>query len=218
MKRNNVGCGTIIKRWLVFGGIILVLVILAANTGKDKAPPPPAPAVSALQSEDVTPQPTATLSPTATAGPTATPYPTPQPTMTPEPYRVIPDAIRKSLSTSNRKGVTRVHIEVTASEPYIVIITWAINDNLTEGLIKGSAKRDIVLMLKALDETRIPFNKVNLIGTFSLVDTYGNAHETTVVKATYNYNTVRRINWNGFLNDNAYAIADTLWLHRLFQE
>ena len=215
MESKSVGCGTIIKRWLIFGGIILVLIIVAANTGKDKTKENTAPttsAVSALPDNDITPQ------PTATEGPTATPKPTRVPTATASAQTRLQYAFEKSLGSSNRKDVIRVAIYVTNYDPPEVIISWAINDNLTEGLIRGSAKRDIALMLKTLDDSGIRFDSVRLTGSFSLADQYGKATEETVVKAVYKWDTVQRINWAGFLNDNVYAIADTLWLHRLFQE
>jgi len=60
-------------------------------------------------------------------------------------------AIEKQLGSSNREDVKRVgYFSVeTGPEPQ-VFVEWAINDNLTEGLVKSGAQMDIADILDNL--------------------------------------------------------------------
>ncbi len=57
------------------------------------------------------------------------------------------------------------------------------------------------------------------MATFPLVDTYGNSNETNVVLVTYDRSNLDKVNWDNFLTDNAYVIAnqDTLYIHPALQ-
>ena len=92
-------------------------------------------------------------------------------------------------------------------------ITFTINENLTEGLIKTSAKIDVTKILKTVDSWEYDFDELVIFGSMSLVDKFGNAEEENVLKVTYRSGTVDRINWDNFLHNNVYAIADNFWLH-----
>jgi hypothetical protein len=99
----------------------------------------------------------------------------------------------------------------------VVSVRFSIDDNLTAGLIKGSAKSDIKAILKAVQDAGFPYSEINVVGTLDMQDKFGNSQEDEVVRATYLHSTVNKINWSGFLTDNIYAIADNIWLHRAFQ-
>ena len=93
---------------------------------------------------------------------------------------------------------------------------WAINDNLTSGMIAGSARLDIRNMLEVIADSQEPYTSVLFRGTFSLVDQLGNASEDTVVEATFTKSVIDRINFENFLTDNVYAIAEETNIHREF--
>lgn len=141
----------------------------------------------------------------------ATPTATSEPTATPSASQVISEA----LGSSNRE-VDRVR--VTVNETGFLLVEWAINDNLTEGMIKGGAKIDVLDMLEAVDRAGIAFTWITMHGTFPLTDAFGNTEETQVVRAIYMKDTVDRINFDGLLFDNVYRIADELGLHPVFKE
>jgi hypothetical protein len=94
-----------------------------------------------------------------------------------------------------------------------LLITFTINDNITEGLIKTSAKIDVTKILKTVDSSEYEFDELVIFGSMSLVDKFGNTEEENVLKATYSSGTVDRVNWDNFLHYNVYAIADNTWLH-----
>lgn len=100
----------------------------------------------------------------------------------------------------------------------VIDIQWAINDNLTENMIKTGARIDIADMLQAIDETGVSYELINFEGTFSMVDRLGNAREETVVWATYDAETVAKINWPNFLTDNVYNVAASSKRHPAFQD
>jgi hypothetical protein len=85
-------------------------------------------------------------------------------------------------------------------------------------MIKTGAKINITDILRAIDEGGIEYGLINFEGTFSLVDKLGNVSEETVVWATYDADTVSKINWPRFLHKDIYDIAVSSKLHPLFAE
>ena len=169
-----------------FGGLIVLLTVIGVFVGGSE--------------ESEVPQVT---SPTTA--------PTPQAERSPR--QTIGDAVIKALGKSNREveGAFSDSHQVQAvvlSDERAVTVQWAINDNLTSGLRKGGARRDVVDILKAVHESGVPYESILVVGTFPLVDLLGNASETPVVRAVYDQSTVEQINWDGFQSDNVYRIAD----------
>ena len=122
--------------------------------------------------------------------------------------------IEDALGTSNR-SVRRVSEARLQGER--LFVRWAINDNLTAGMIRGGARIDIRDMLEVIADGSETYTTVFLQGTFAMVDQLGNASETPVVEATYTKDTVDRINFENFLTDNVYAIAENTDLHPQFR-
>jgi len=122
--------------------------------------------------------------------------------------------VQRVLGSSNR-GIARMYkIEY---EDNSIQVGFTINDNLTNGWIKSGAKYDIAKILKAVQSSGYDYSEVIVIGTFSLTDKFGNSEESPVIRAKYTRNTINRINWQGFLPDNVYDIADSVSLHPTFE-
>ena len=193
-----------------FGGFIVLLIALSLVFGEVDAP------------ETVTPRPT--RAPTFTA-------PTPTLTTTEAAIlataeaaratteaatfatatrvaapQVAADAVAETLTKGNR-GVKRVE-KVALSDEGAVTVQWAINDNLTSGLRKGAARRDVVKILRAVQWSGVSYESILVVGTFSMVDRYGNVSESPVIRALYNRSTVEKIKWDTFRADNVWWIAD----------
>jgi len=163
-----------------------------------------------------TPMPTDTPKPTNTPIPTVTPTPTntPKPTETPTAEEKVCGLITEKLGSINRKGVARVEeCKIVPGSKPEVFVRWAINDNLTGGLIRTGMYMDIVDILKAVRNANIQYSTVQVRGTFPLVDVYGNVSEATVVRATYTKTTIDKINWNNFITKNILLIAEREWVH-----
>lgn len=123
--------------------------------------------------------------------------------------------VRETLGSSNRDA-QRVE-EVWVNNAGWVQIRWAINDNLTAGLIKNSAKKDIMDVGEALCEAGY-CDGLTMQGSFPLVDQYGNTNEVTVVGVVFTPETLARINWESLLLKNVYVVADSVELHPTFQD
>lgn len=185
----------------------------------------PAAEVASETSVDRTSVPTRTKAPsptprsTKTPRPTRTPVPTEPPTAIPVPEEDIERVVREVLGTGNRDDVKRVKVVIVeeTNGTYHVTVEWAINNNLTEDMIRSGARRDVVHVGEALSEGGWPIYALTMAGSFSLVDVYGNAKETNVVKVAYSEETFGKINWTAIDFDNIYLVADSKAIHRLFQ-
>lgn len=98
-----------------------------------------------------------------------------------------------------------------------ITVVFAVNDNLLDSMIIGGSKVDIRDCLKAVSRSSLDYSTIRFQGTFSLVDKFGNSSEGKVLDMTYNKRDVDRINWDGFLFGDAFAIASGSWLHPAFQ-
>ena len=131
--------------------------------------------------------------------------------------------LEKSLGENNRgiNTITSVEIETvayTVDEPTLEIsIVWTINDNFTGNMIRRGIMMDIADILKVISESGIAYETVFLTGTFPLVDALGNITESNVVMVWYG-DIIEEINWDGFLTDNVYVIADDFWMHPAMKE
>lgn len=127
----------------------------------------------------------------------------------------VREAVVGALGRRNRDGAPSPRVSFDEATGR-VSVNWAINENLTEGMTKRGAQLDIVHILEAVVDSRVPFNAVDIEGTYSMVDTFGNASEQSVVSVTYSRETVTRINFDNFLTENAYVIADGKRIHPAF--
>jgi hypothetical protein len=152
---------------------------------------------------------------TPTPGPTRTPAPTKTPAPTRTAVEGLSEFLERALGDGNR-GLKRLQTvqEVDGG----LVIQWAINDNLTSGLVKFGAKRDVKDLLQTVDQSNIAYEFVILQGTFSLKDTFGNTAEQASVLVQYNRATVERINFAGIDIDTIYLIADDISLVPAFRD
>lgn len=134
-----------------------------------------------------------------------------------EPDVALAASIRDELTSGNREGVERIS-DVVIGPDGRVVVAWAINDNLTEGMIKSGSRIDATKMLQLIREAGLGQDGAFLEGTFSMVDQYGVAEETVVIRASYSGETLQRINFDNFLHDNIWAVADSAMIHPAFQE
>lgn len=171
-------------------------------------------AIAAIDATEAA-KPTVTPLPSDTPFPTDTPGPTSTPTNTPEPEVYLRRQIEDALGSSNREVDRLVDFEIVTD---VLVVRWAINDNLSEDLIKGGAKLDIVDILESIDDSGIDYSEVQLKGMFPLVDEFGNSTEVPVVEVSYLSDTVDKINWDNFLFENVYEIADRVIIVPAFRD
>jgi hypothetical protein len=167
-------------------------------------------AIGAVQDQPADSKPQASTA-SEPSTPIALPTATSQPT---SPQDRVRDAVQKALGPSNRKGAPPLEVVLDGSAN--VSITFPISENLTEGMTKRGAQMDVVKILRAINSSGVDYNAIDVHGTFSMVDRFGNATEQPVVTARYLHQTVNRINFNNFLTENIYKIADGQRLHPAF--
>ncbi len=142
----------------------------------------------------------------------------PEPTATFEPRAALKAEIERVLGTGNRNVPRLTELNFDDPEPGAMFVHWAINDNLTEDLIKFGAKSDATDILKAIALSGMDYTYVILSGSFPMVDEFGNSDEKNVVNLTFYKETVGQINWENFLSDNIYGIADEANIWVAFQD
>ena len=129
------------------------------------------------------------------------------------PEGALKDSIREALGELNRDG-NRIHeIDIRGDNNDLVSVRFSLNDNFSEGSILRAGMLDIIDILKAVDSSSIDYSIVIVEGTFLMTDTYGNESEEQVIFASYSKENIDQINWNNFLTDNIFVIADTYNLH-----
>ena len=135
----------------------------------------------------------------------------------------VSKAIREELGKSNRDGVKRVDSIVYNNDGGLgaVVIRWAINENITDGLTKKGAKMDVSNMLEVIQKLQkqgLHVKAATFAGTYSLVDQLGNNSEDKVIQAAYGGSTIKQINFNNFLDKNVYDVADDVTIHPAFKD
>ena len=106
-------------------------------------------------------------------------------------------------------GIFRRLTSLTMDEDSSISVQFAINDNLTEDLIRFGARHDVYKILKAVHDSGLDYNFVGVVGTFPMNDAYGNTSEDKVVRLSYDRATIDKINWDGFnYADDMFKIAD----------
>jgi hypothetical protein len=195
--------------WLIFSIFGLLLVCFACGLFMQSG--------IATNSEEGVIDLTNEPKPTSRPRPTKTPKPTIRPTPIPSTMGRLESVLSNELRDSNR-DVARVS-EINKNEITEQInITWTINDNLTEKLIRYGARKDIITILDTIYHSNVDFEEVFLSGTFSMVDQYGDSSEDIVIKALYTKSILDDINWDAeyILIDTIYDIALTSDVHKTF--
>jgi hypothetical protein len=196
---------------LIVAGIIGALAGDPESTSSTQATAAPTSVATTVPPTTIE-KPATTAEPVTTAKPPTTAKPKPIPSET-----LLRNAVVKALGESNRK-VKRLP-QFSANEGEYIVLTWRINENLTEGLTKSGARLDGMNMLKAI--RAVPehdrYKGVSLKGTYALVDQFGNSSEDTVIRAGYDRSTLEKINFDGIDYKTIFDIADRGSIHPTFQ-
>ncbi|MBM6751314.1 hypothetical protein H6A65_07385 [Mediterraneibacter glycyrrhizinilyticus] len=91
------------------------------------------------------------------------------------------------------------------------LIKFKGSENLTSDMTVKGMYMDMSNVLKAI-QNDVDVN-VDINVTYPLQDTYGNVSDYTVIKATFNNDTIKRINFDNFNYDDIPSIADEWWNH-----
>jgi len=182
----------------------------------------PEPTKPSIPTQTLTPS--VTLEPSKTSTPSETPEPsetippsnthlpsnTPKPTNTQSPEKEVREIVEDILGDGNRdvKKIDYIHILEDGS----ITIKFAIDDSPIASWLITETQLDITEVAKELCKARY-CDGLAMIGTFSMVDIYGNISENIVVSVYLSKSTLSLINWNNFSYRDIYNIADELFLH-----
>lgn len=136
-----------------------------------------------------------------------------EPERTPE--EQLRAAVQDALGETNR-DVDRIS-SFEAEEGGRVSIEWAIDENLTEGLTKDTARSEGVDILEAVKESGFDYRIVEINGTYPLVDQLGNETEERVIRAQYSRKLINQINFENFDFKNVYELDDSTYVHPAFR-
>jgi len=120
------------------------------------------------------------------------------------------------LGSSNRDVQRLEYLYYICDDSCVIELKWSINNSLTEELRYLSAMKDIVDILKALSISNQSFEIVTLLGTFTLVDIYGNVTEETIIWATFTSEVIQKVQWETVLTDNFEYLAEEFIVHQAF--
>jgi hypothetical protein len=132
----------------------------------------------------------------------------------PDPLANLCANIEKDLGSSNRDVKRMATCILEQGE---IQVTVAGNDNFTSDMINQSLQLDIKHVLKTIvqSNTSLSYQGVVVVVTFPLVDFNGNVTESNVVIATYKKERIQQVNFDNFLTENIYQLAnqDSLFVH-----
>jgi hypothetical protein len=131
------------------------------------------------------------------------------------------EAMSDELGSSNRDQGSRPSQWSTNGRQ--IVVTWPINDNLTDGMIKDGARLDTFKILKTIrnhpDWQKRKYVDVVVRGTYSMQNTYGEVREAEVIEAFFSRATINRIQFDNILFKGIFDLADPLsvTIHPEFQ-
>lgn len=187
------------KKWWFFVIIIIVLVIIngAIRGPQSKTANAPEPAKTAQPSESPPAQKTTEV------------------TLEDKVKGAITEAVNEK---TNMDKVRLVKLEINdhagtkKESDKIALITLNADENLSSNLTKGGILMDSSDLFKSLFENS-EIEEVVLFWQLTLVDTYGNEKDDTVLKVALTKEIAGKINWDNFDRNNYSKVASDYWEH-----
>ncbi|MBM7644061.1 hypothetical protein JOD45_000252 [Scopulibacillus daqui] len=128
----------------------------------------------------------------------------------------ISESVHKGFGNKNsfNKKDSIIEINYNDNNNFLLIKVFG-KDNLSKNMIKKGMWMSISKTLKDLkDNTK--FDKIAFNIVFPMQDQYGNASNNIVMKATFDRDTLDKINWENFMFENIPNVANEYWEHPSF--
>ena len=223
VKITLISAGSLFGAFLLFLGIGFAAMAAGYQPEESSKPAATKPAAEKSSAKPTSAKPT-TAKPTTTkpAEPTKVKT-TPKPTKTKltkvqreaAQVRALRSALARELGTVNREGVKR--LSTVKLDNGQLTVKWAIDDNLTENMIKTGARLDVQNILKTVKASDVDASVIVLRGTFAMQDAYGNASEDVVMTLTYFDSTLAKMQLANLTGDQVVALADEQFIVPAFQ-
>jgi hypothetical protein len=134
----------------------------------------------------------------------------------------LPERINQSLSPPNRDVSFLTENEnsrvVLIEDGQDLLALVALNDNLSNRLIRSAAQRDTARIAEEAQKEPEFVGTLTVSLSFPLIDQFGNAEETIVATVTYRRETLDRMNFSNILPENFWDLADARQVHPVFSE
>jgi hypothetical protein len=136
--------------------------------------------------------------------------------VTVEELRLLRDAIEASLGDSNRPDVIRLRMVAVRGRPegMQLLVDWAINRGNTTWLTRTGAQIDVVRIARAVQAAGMIGDALAVQGSYAVLDTAGQPHETIVLVARFSRDVVVETNWERVSHDGVAPRAELFWLHQ----
>lgn len=130
-----------------------------------------------------------------------------------------PSELRERLTSSLKSNLPKKSTSIKIEKDTIAI-GFDASTNLTENLTKRGLRREMVKVLKALHESKVPYSNVMIGAEHQMVDKFGREKKELVVLLSFEKGTVDKINWKNelLLPDTIYEIADKSSIHPVFKD
>jgi hypothetical protein len=207
-------------RWaqITTAAIVVIMVIAAmASGGSESDSAKAAGSTKTVTENSSTEASKRAAAPATTTAPTTT-APKPPADSTVGARRRLTTEIDDALSGTNRDADPR--FTLVYNPGFNIVVTWAINENLSEGLTKDNARREATDIVEAIRDAKLTeYTGATLEGTYPLVDKLGNASEERVVLASYIKDTIDGIHFDNFDLEDVFdpAVADSAQIHPAFR-
>jgi hypothetical protein len=125
-------------------------------------------------------------------------------------------AVLAGLLGDSNRNISRIS-RATVDNDGIVEVHWSINNNLTPGLIRDSARQDVVNIVAVVKQSLGVPKKLIIIGDFAVPDGSGHTVERPVIDAIYSAQTLANIKPDGIRSDQILGVADSAEIDPAFQ-
>ena len=130
------------------------------------------------------------------------------------------EQLRNAIAKAIGKEGLSFSINNYAMDPSKIVfqVRFRIGDNLTNNMIRQSAKIDVHRILQLASESGLDLQEITTFGSFTLTDKLGNESLDVVAKANYSGVRIKKVNWRNFQFTDVYDIAENHWLHPAFRD
>ena len=144
----------------------------------------------------------------------------PTETPTQSPTENLLSLAKSTLEKNSNRGIPKITsamMSVIDDGSTLAQVEFAISEHTFQGTTNRTARKDIVALLEAIFKSSLDYDGVNILGSYSLEDLYGNSNERIVVRLFYEKDNLSRIQWDNFDSENVYEISDDQAIHKSFR-
>jgi cytoskeletal protein RodZ len=195
------------KKWWFWLAVFLILAAVGNQGGEKTQTTTAKPQQESAATQEA---------PQATQTEESAPAPDPEPATIEDKVKAVIIDTLKEKTNMDKERIVKVevndHLGTEKEGDKIALITLNADENLTAKLTKGGMLMKSSDLFPALFELQ-EIEEAVIFWQLTLVDTFGNESDDTVLKLGLNRETAEKINWKNFDRDNYSKVANTYWEH-----